>query len=576
MASVEEEALDPRVQIELEKLNTATDDINKLEAKLEEANNAFRATLTESTAILKNMAKKLGSCIEKARPYYEARELARTSQLDCQRAAVQYQRANALHHAARETIALAEERFVNCRHEHWQFDSAWQEMLNHATIKVMEAEAQKAASEREHMRRASVYQKAEQRVQQLQRGLRSSINKSLVYFEEKTKVHAQLESQKERVQQLQRAIAASKTSYAQSLRSLEQISEEIHEQRRCRLPREPGVGAELTPPEAVDAVLNNHGAKPFSPLEEMTAQEEKYWESLREKLEKLQVCSPQLVVTTNDAASSNGESADARERSVTGSSCASNCDLDQVAGMERVVSGESCHGSEGDEIHSPMEGKELSLDDVFLRVTIYAGNVPEKGKSLTKEEIQCLPDNCVDESTNSWNNVNKEPLLSRRTPVGGHAFEVDNLDVVDSNGHNIPVDDRTTISLVMNKDLAIGSVEKEIEVSKKCNEGESAALDVDVKDVKIEIDECDAENNYTHEDCNSDEEVSEIIKGIKEGYKGEGNVESESNEKLGEKEEGDGSSSPPPAMCQPSRVLSVIPELVESPHVPGDSLSQSV
>lgn len=43
----------------------------------------------------------------------------------------------ALHQAAKETIALAEERFVNSRHEHWQFDSAWQEMLNHATIKVL-------------------------------------------------------------------------------------------------------------------------------------------------------------------------------------------------------------------------------------------------------------------------------------------------------------------------------------------------------------------------------------------------------------------------------------------------------
>ena len=42
----------------------------------------------------------------------------------------------ALHQAAKETIALAEERFVNSRHENWQFDSAWQEMLNHATMKV--------------------------------------------------------------------------------------------------------------------------------------------------------------------------------------------------------------------------------------------------------------------------------------------------------------------------------------------------------------------------------------------------------------------------------------------------------
>ena len=92
----------------------------------------------------------------------------------------------------------------------------------------MEAEAQKAASEREHMRRAAAFTQAEQRVQQLQRGLRSSINKSLVYFEEKANITTQLEGQKERVQQLQRAIAASKSSYAQSLRSLEQVSNCIY------------------------------------------------------------------------------------------------------------------------------------------------------------------------------------------------------------------------------------------------------------------------------------------------------------------------------------------------------------
>ena len=87
----------------------------------------------------------------------------------------------------------------------------------------MEAEAQKAASEREHMRRAAAFQQAEQRVQQLQRGLKSSINKSLVYFEEKVRVEAQLASQKERAQRLQAAIAGSKASYAQSLRRLEQV-----------------------------------------------------------------------------------------------------------------------------------------------------------------------------------------------------------------------------------------------------------------------------------------------------------------------------------------------------------------
>lgn len=40
-----------------------------------------------------------------------------------------------IHAAAKETVALAEERFISNKHE-WQFDNAWQEMLNHATIKV--------------------------------------------------------------------------------------------------------------------------------------------------------------------------------------------------------------------------------------------------------------------------------------------------------------------------------------------------------------------------------------------------------------------------------------------------------
>ena len=40
---------------------------------LQEARANFRQTLTESTQQLNALAKKLGSCIEKARPYYEAR-----------------------------------------------------------------------------------------------------------------------------------------------------------------------------------------------------------------------------------------------------------------------------------------------------------------------------------------------------------------------------------------------------------------------------------------------------------------------------------------------------------------------
>ncbi len=113
--------------------------------------------LSKSTQQLKALAKKLGSCIEKSRPYYDAFEEYKTAQERCQEAAVQFQRAfgeqatflfynisnfmaycllfEGIHKAAKETIALAEQRFISHQHE-WKFDNAWQEMLNQATMRV--------------------------------------------------------------------------------------------------------------------------------------------------------------------------------------------------------------------------------------------------------------------------------------------------------------------------------------------------------------------------------------------------------------------------------------------------------
>lgn len=50
--------------------------------------------MNESTRRLKVLSKKLGNCIEKARPYYDALEKAREAQIECQKAAVKFQRAN--------------------------------------------------------------------------------------------------------------------------------------------------------------------------------------------------------------------------------------------------------------------------------------------------------------------------------------------------------------------------------------------------------------------------------------------------------------------------------------------------
>ncbi|XP_014254331.1 SH3 domain-binding protein 5 homolog isoform X2 [Cimex lectularius] len=249
----DDDDLDPRIQIELEQLNNCTDQINKLEIELDEANTTFNILLNDSTRRLKVMTCKLGSCIERARPYYESVEIARKARVECQRAAVEFQRANEIHQAAKETVALAEDRFLSKQHE-WTFDNAWQEMLNHATTKVTEAEYNRAEKGREHQKRATLFNMAEQRVLNLEGKLKRSIIKSKPYFVEKEVCQGQLDAQKRRIDQVQAEIAKAKSDYSASLRRLELISEEIHSRRKDKSgsvspspvgPREPGVGAEL-------------------------------------------------------------------------------------------------------------------------------------------------------------------------------------------------------------------------------------------------------------------------------------------------------------------------------------------
>ncbi|XP_061712695.1 SH3 domain-binding protein 5 homolog isoform X2 [Cydia pomonella] len=245
--------LDPRIQVELEKLNAATDEINKLELELDESMKTFHLLLNETSRRLQGLTKRLGTCVDKSRPYHEAVAAAATARTECQKAAVQFQRASELHAAAKETVTLAEQRFVS-KQDEWQFDSNWQEVLNHAIIKVMDAEKRKAESGREHQKKAAAFITAEKKVAQLEENLKRNIIKSRLYFEEKKLCDEQLQTQNKKIEKLQRLIADAKFRYSKSLKALEEISEEIHRRRGEYIgkeipvgPREPGVGAERDP-----------------------------------------------------------------------------------------------------------------------------------------------------------------------------------------------------------------------------------------------------------------------------------------------------------------------------------------
>ncbi|XP_049806052.1 uncharacterized protein LOC126248753 isoform X1 [Schistocerca nitens] len=286
--------VDPRVQIELERLNTATDDINKLEVDLDEARAEFRQLLCDSTVRIDMLAKKLGACVERARPYYEARMRAKEALLETQQAAIRFERANSAHAAAKEMVYLAEEGLST---EGRTFDHAWQEMLNHATMRVNESERERTISELEHRRTSQNYHRAEMHVQQLQKELKRAIAKSslnarrsllqinslayqhqlqlLPYFEMKAQFNQLLEEQKKRVKSLEKQVGQAKMNYAEALRNLEQISDEIHRTRKYSGDplgaRGSGVGSDspvplLTSPERPGEKIEGHPGGVLPPV----------------------------------------------------------------------------------------------------------------------------------------------------------------------------------------------------------------------------------------------------------------------------------------------------------------------
>ncbi|XP_061771381.1 SH3 domain-binding protein 5b [Nerophis ophidion] len=240
----EVEEVDPRIQGELERLNQSSDDINRSETALEDARQKFRSVLVEATVKLDELLNKIGKPVDESKPYWEARRLARQTQLEAQKATQDFQRAGEILRAAKETISLAEESILEEDRRH--FDSAWQEMLNHATQRVMEAEQEKARSEAAHKETAADHTAAVARMKQLEKKLKRTINKSKPYFEMKAKFYLQLENLKKTVDERQARLSQAKAEYKAALRNLETISDEIHERRRNSAmgPRGQGVGAE--------------------------------------------------------------------------------------------------------------------------------------------------------------------------------------------------------------------------------------------------------------------------------------------------------------------------------------------
>ncbi|KAG0724186.1 hypothetical protein GWK47_041153 [Chionoecetes opilio] len=244
-----------------------------------------------------------------------------------------------------------------------------------------------------------------------------------------------------------------------------------------------------------------------------------YWESLREKLEQLEVeVNDDKCLATETTKMFSLESHERGERSVTGSS--------DAPGFKEVrfVSGQRCSQESKSDGLSSSDGVAESPDD----------SAPVESVSST-----CTPSNFGEK------NVTDKFTKGRRTPPGSCVDITDELEGSTGSPTELSgfgaAEDGESFKVSESKEMSVQFVKNHI-AHATCSDASEIRITEGCKMVTDELKIIELED----------------VEGVYEGNLYDGNA----------KEEGDGSSSPPPTPCKPSRSLTVIVEELEHCALP--------
>ncbi|CAF1500644.1 unnamed protein product, partial [Adineta steineri] len=173
----DDDALDPRVQIELERLNHANEAINHLELQLDEARKTLKEFSDAGEIELAQLEKSIGSAVSKTRSYYDARIKLRDARETLTKAKHRFERAQALHVAAKE-LAVVSADYIDEAERSNQNAASWNETYSQAIAKAADAEREKYQADLDQQTADQAYSEIEKLVEKLQKDYRRAINKS--------------------------------------------------------------------------------------------------------------------------------------------------------------------------------------------------------------------------------------------------------------------------------------------------------------------------------------------------------------------------------------------------------------
>ncbi|CAK8694796.1 uncharacterized protein LOC143445904 isoform X1 [Clavelina lepadiformis] len=228
---------------DLDLVQRSHDKITKLEVHLDKTRAKYRSLMTHYAHKLKEMSRELGSCVNKARPYFDAVKKAKKCQHETQQAAMEYKRAVNLQKAARDMVKVAEDRVLAAEDK---LDPTWQEMLNQANMKVNEASQEKNRVHRVHQKATKKFQVAEEKKIDLQMKLQRNIIKSKPYFEIQREFQDKLESTTKKLNLFELKLMEARQTYSLNLAKLRRsgTDDKTSSAMKSLSERGSGVGAE--------------------------------------------------------------------------------------------------------------------------------------------------------------------------------------------------------------------------------------------------------------------------------------------------------------------------------------------
>lgn len=231
----------------LDKMNTASSDVNSLERQAEETQIRYRQLLSTTGRLYEDLRAQYGSAIDRARPYFEAAQALSGASKRVQGAVREFSTAASSHAQAKQELRDIEERLAYGAHK-VTLDKDQQSGLSTATVRVLRCQTERDRSEQEYARALREYQDAQEQAEaQRAKAGDSVIRRALPCFRQLQAHQQELERVRRVLGEVNERIRASKTLYNSSLRGLDRINVAVHDARKQFLERKSMRESEVTP-----------------------------------------------------------------------------------------------------------------------------------------------------------------------------------------------------------------------------------------------------------------------------------------------------------------------------------------